>query len=204
MTALFSFLSRSSTSWKVSRKSSSLSAPSGRSGPCSLHSMLWVRLYTAPLAVHCWLSAGGFLSPVHRSRGRATGRGAQVLLLLQPDGARISPSTDSEPSGRQTCWETKQGWLSLTLTHKWKQTSWPAWLCHMVLSRGWTLLWETDSLNQWEPGEWEKTSLHLSAEKGWGLGRGHQRNRKVPASKKITHSVLTARERITKWQFLLR
>lgn len=74
------------------------------------------------------------------------------------------------------------------------------------LSWWWTSLWETYSLNQWEPGEWEKTSLHLSEEKGGGLGRrrSHQRNRKVPASKKITHSVLTARERTTQWQFLLR
>lgn len=73
MTALFSFLSRFSTSWEVSRKSSSLSASSGRSGPCSLHSMLWVRLFAAPLAAQCWLSAGGFLSPVHRGKGWATG-----------------------------------------------------------------------------------------------------------------------------------
>lgn len=74
------------------------------------------------------------------------------------------------------------------------------------LSWWWTSLWETNSLNQWEPGEWEKTSLHLSEEKGRGLGRGrgHQRNRKVPDSKKITHSVLMARERTTQWQFLLR
>lgn len=72
--------------------------------------------------------------------------------------------------------------------HKWEQTSWPACLCHMVLSWRWTLLWETYSLNQWEPGEWEKTSLHLSEEKGWGLGRGHQRYKKYQLQRKLVSS----------------
>lgn len=185
-----SFLSRSSTSWKVSRKSWSLSAPSGRSSSRSLHSVLWVRCLAAPLAVHCWLSAGGFLSPEHKSRGWATAWANPRAAAAARQGSCFSIHTQ-RATGETNVLGNKAVLRFINADsgfHKWKQTSWPVCLCHMALSWWWTLLWETYSPSQWEPGEWERTSLHLSEEKGWGLGRGHQRNRKVPASKKITHS----------------